>query len=494
MFQVTDQSIDIEALSAELVNHAGGAFVAFEGRVRKHSDGRAVERLDYELFPEMCVEEGERILEEAKRLFPILEIRVVHRYGTLDLGESAVWVGVVTSHRGAGFQACRFIIDSVKARCPIWKKETYVDGPSEWVGCPTCEHHVVAAPKVFARQAKLVGQTGQKTLKAAHVLIVGAGGLGCPSALNLAAAGVGHLRIIDGDKLEQSNLHRQTLYGYQDVGGYKALLAKRRLEELHPFTTIQAVTENLSPQNIAQHLDGIDLILDCTDNFAAKYLINDKAVAHKIPYVQASIYQNQAQLFSFVPEVSACFRCTRPVQPPADCVDSCTDSGVLGAATSIVGSHQALEAIRLILGQRSPALTHSIHFDLETLENFPIERTIDTNCPVCSQNAKMDFVYQDEDLYPNLEDELDYTQLKQLSKAIWIDIREEWEHDHVIPHAQNIPLSRFDFSQISASEDQPVILFCQKGMRSRKLLKDLKSKGHTHIKSLKNGVESVHLR
>ncbi|RZA12173.1 MAG: hypothetical protein EOP10_31830, partial [Proteobacteria bacterium] len=414
------------------------------------------------------IEEGDRILAEAKRLFPILEVRVVHRYGTLELGESAVWVGVVTSHRGAGFQACRFIIDSVKARCPIWKKETYVDGPSEWVGCPTCEHHVVAAPKVFSRQAKLVGHSGQKSLKNAHVLIVGAGGLGCPSALNLAAAGVGHLRIIDGDKLEQSNLHRQTLYGYQDVGGYKALLAKRRLEELHPFTTIEAVTEHLSPQNINQYLEGIDLILDCTDNFAAKYLINDKAVANTIPYVQASIYQNQAQLFSYVPELSACLRCLRPIQPPADCVDSCTDSGVLGAATSIVGSHQALEAIRLILGQRSPATTHSIHFDLETFENYLVERAIDSQCAACSQTATKDFIYKDEALYPSSEDELDYAQLRKLSDAIWIDIREEWEHDHLIPNAQNIPLSRFEFSSISAPADQPVILFCQKGVRSRK--------------------------
>jgi molybdopterin/thiamine biosynthesis adenylyltransferase/molybdopterin synthase catalytic subunit/rhodanese-related sulfurtransferase len=493
MFEVTDRPIAIEALSAELVNHAGGAFVAFEGRVRKQNDGRPVKRLDYELFPEMCIAEGERILAEAKRLFPILEVRAVHRFGTLELGESAVWVGVITSHRGAGFQACRFIIDSVKARCPIWKKETYADGPSEWVGCPSCETQVVSAPQVFSRQARLVGLAGQKALKEARVLVVGVGGLGCPSALNLAAAGVGYIRLIDQDRLDASNLHRQTLYSYQDVGSYKAMLAKRRLEELHPFTTIDAIADSLSLQNIEQHCQGIDLIVDCTDNFATKYLINDQAVLHRIPYVQASIYQNQAQLFSYRPGQSPCLRCIRPLQPPADCVESCTDSGILGAATSAVGSYQALEAMRLLLGTPSPALTSQIHFDLETFENFAVERTLDPQCPACSPLAKHSFIYQDEELYPQSEDEADYERLRELSDAIWVDIREEWEHDSVIPQAQNIPLSRFDSDALWAWRSRPVILFCQRGMRSRQLLKDLKALGHTNVKALKNGADALSL-
>lgn len=492
MFTVSDRPLDIEALSQDLVNHSAGAFVAFEGRVRKQNDGRAVDALEYELFPEMCEAEGQRILEDAKKLFPIIEARAVHRYGQLELGESAVWVGVVTAHRGAAFQACRFIIDAIKSRCPIWKKESYVDGPSEWVGCPTCEHHAVSAPKVFSRQAKIVGPSGQKTLKQARVLVVGMGGLGCPSALHLAGTGVGFMRLVDGDKLDASNLHRQTLYAYQDVGSHKVQLAKRRLEELHPFTEIQAVSENFGPRNAAQLLDGIDLILDCTDNFAAKYLLNDRAVAQDIPYVQASIYQNQAQLFSFKPKESACLRCIRPLQPPADCIDSCTDSGVLGAATSVVGSYQALEAIRLLLGQAVQSVTHQIHFDLETMENFSIRRDRDEGCPACSPSSgPSDFVYDDSELYPQSSSEMDYESLRRLPNTLWIDIREHAEHGHEISGAVNKPLSSFNPEDLGQYADQTIVVFCQKGLRSRRLLKDLEAQGFGHIKALKDGVESL---
>lgn len=492
MFTVSDKPLDIEALSEGLVNHAAGAFVAFEGRVRKQNDGRAVDALEYELFPEMCEAEGQRIIEEAKALFSLVEVRAVHRYGQLALGESAVWVGVVTAHRGAAFQACRFIIDAIKSRCPIWKKESYVDGPSEWVGCPTCEHHAVSAPKVFSRQAKIVGAGGQKTLKNSHVLIVGMGGLGCPSALHLAAAGVGHLRLVDGDRLDPSNLHRQTLYGYQDIGGHKVQLAKRRLEELHPFTTIEAISENFQGSNAASLLSGIDLILDCTDNFSTKYLLNDQAVAQKIPYVQASIYQNQAQLFSYKPDETACLRCIRPIQPPADCVESCTDSGVLGAATSVVGSYQALEAVRILLGQKAQSLLNQIHFDLETMENFAVRRDADVSCPVCSQKGGLkDFVYDDETLYPGASNELDFESLRQIEDAIWIDIREKAEHGHEIKASKNWPLSTFPKTDLDQYADQTLVLFCQKGMRSRKLLQELEDRGLKNVRALKGGVEAL---
>ncbi|MBC7533239.1 MAG: ThiF family adenylyltransferase [Oligoflexus sp.] len=486
MFQVSGEKLDIDALSAALENHAAGAFVAFEGRVRKQNDGRRVDRLEYELFAEFCEIEGNRILEEARGLFPIIDVRAVHRSGMLELGDVAVWVGVLSSHRGAAFQATRFIIDSIKSRCPIWKKEYYHDGPTEWVGCPTCEHHAVSAEKVFSRQQRLLGEHGQKALSASRVLIVGAGGLGCPSAQQLTAAGVGYIRLCDGDKLDATNLHRQPLYGYQDIGSYKAVLAKRRLEEMHPFTKIDAVAHDFTPRNASTLLEGIDLVLDCTDNFAAKYLINDRCVAEGIPYVQASIFQNNAQLFSYRPGESACMRCTRPEQPPADCVESCTDAGVLGAATSIVGSYQAMEALRTILRQKSVATTYTIHFDLEEADNFNVKRRRDPNCPACGPRPR-DFQYEDQVTLE--EGEQTYSMLRD--KALtWVDIREIHEHDPSIEASIRLPLSSLK-REFFADTNQTFVIYCQKGRRSRALLKELRVKGLDHVLGLKGGLEAM---
>lgn len=490
MFTVSDQPIDIKVLTRELENHSAGAFVAFEGRVRKQNDGRPVGKLEYELFPELCIAEGERILAEARELFPILDVRAQHRYGILELGESAVWVGVVTAHRAAAFQAVRFIIDSIKSRCPIWKKETYLDGPSEWVGCPSCEHHAVPAPKVFARQSRIVGEHGQKRLKKARVAVIGLGGLGCPSALNLAAAGVGHLRLIDGDRVDATNLHRQTLYSYQDLGSFKVQLAKRRLEELHPFTEVSAVPEDLDRENTDRLLEGIDLILDCTDNFAAKYLLNDQAVRRGIPFIQASIYQNQAQLMTYKPEESACLRCLRPIQPPANCVESCADSGVLGAATSIVGSYQALEAIRYLLGQTIVSAESTVYYDLETMENLTIPREKNPDCPVCANSTLNEFIYNDDILYSSSH-EGTWHELRAMDNAIWIDIREPDElSGERIPGSLSMPLSSFDWQHLKPFRDKDIVLFCQKGMRSQRLLTDFKGKD-LKLRSLKGGVEAI---
>lgn len=486
MFQVSGDRLDSDALRASLENHAAGAFVAFEGRVRKQNDGRRVDRLEYELFAEFCEVEGNRILEEARALFPIIAVKAVHRYGMLELGDVAVWVGVLSAHRGAAFQATRFIIDSIKSRCPIWKKEYYQDGPTEWVGCPTCEHHAVSPEKVFSRQQRLVGKDGQKTLGESRVLIVGAGGLGCPAAQQLTAAGVGYLRICDGDTLDATNLHRQTLYGYQDIGSSKVSLAKRRLEEMHPFTKIDAVTKHLTPRNASALLEGIDLVLDCTDNFAAKYLINDRCVAEGIPYVQASIFQNNAQLFAYRPGESACLRCTHPEQPAEGCVESCTDAGVLGAATSIVGSYQAMEVLRTLLHQKSVAVAAMIHFDLEHADNFHVKRSRDPDCPACGPRPR-DFSYEDEEALEAGEESFERLRDKTV---LWVDIREIHEHDPSIEGSLRLPLSSLN-RLFFTDNTQTIVIYCQKGHRSRALLKELHAKGFDHVLALKGGLDAA---
>ncbi|MBX9719977.1 MAG: molybdenum cofactor biosynthesis protein MoaE [Candidatus Obscuribacterales bacterium] len=141
MFELSDAAIDLASLSAQLQNHEAGAYVSFEGRVRINNDGKMVSRLEYEAYPALAMNEANKIMEEARRLFPLIELRCVHRTGALEIGDLAVWVGVLSRHRAEAFDACRYVIDQVKARVPIWKKEFYVDGSSVWVNCAECASH-----------------------------------------------------------------------------------------------------------------------------------------------------------------------------------------------------------------------------------------------------------------------------------------------------------------------------------------------------------------
>ena len=220
-FNISDQIIDIAELTSALSDRTAGALSTFEGRVRDHNDGRSVTGLDYEVFAPLALSEGARILDEAVERFGIHAAHAVHRHGTLTIGDCAVWVGVTAAHRDDAFRACRYIIDALKHRLPIWKKEHYADGTAEWVNCqhaaaPDHTHHrheqppALAEADFYARQIRLpeIGAAGQAKLKAARVLIVGAGGLGSPAGLMLAAAGVGTIGIAEFDSLEASNLHR----------------------------------------------------------------------------------------------------------------------------------------------------------------------------------------------------------------------------------------------------------------------------------------------
>src|ERR1700744_1427344 len=206
LFEISAETLDIPALAASLTDRTAGAFTSFEGWVRDHNDGRQVGALDYEVFAPLALAEGAAILAEARRRCGLNAIRAVHHQGGLRIGDCAVWVGVVSAHRDEAFRACRYVIDEVKHRLPIWKKEHYRDGTAEWVNCqhPGTGHEdhshgdghshgkpAIAEADFYARQIRLpeVGAEGQAKLRAAKVLIVGAGGPGWPAVLWLAAAG-----------------------------------------------------------------------------------------------------------------------------------------------------------------------------------------------------------------------------------------------------------------------------------------------------------------
>ena len=392
-FRFSATALDLSALRGELADPTCGGYSAFEGWVRNHNEGQPVTHLEYEAFAELAVREGERIIGEACARFGVDNARCVHRVGDLALGELAVWVGVSARHRDEAFKACRYIIDEVKHRVPIWKKEHYASGDSGWVNCERCatapkngpgdaahahgevhgeahdhhhhdhhhhdhHHHDHAqAPRAtlapdYSRQVNLreVGAAGQAKLRAARVTVVGAGGLGVPVLQLLAGAGVGQLRIIDGDRLEPSNLHRQTWYALADCGEPKAALAAARVRALNPEVEVDAQACRLEASNGASLLAGSDLIIDCSDNFATKFLLNDFAQSLRVPTIFASVHQYEGQLQVVDPRRGGtCLRCLWPEATRDGVVANCAEAGVLGPVPGVLGSLQALEALKLLL-------------------------------------------------------------------------------------------------------------------------------------------------
>jgi adenylyltransferase/sulfurtransferase len=237
----------------------------------------------------------------------------------------------------------------------------------------------------YARQLRIpeVGPEGQKKLLAARVLIVGVGGLGSPAAYYLAAAGVGTLGLVDFDHVDESNLHRQILFGEPDVGTPKVYGARARLQALNPDTEIVPYLERFTRDNAERIAQGYDLILDGTDNFAARYLVNDVCLLLGIPNVHASIHRFEGQMSVYCRPGGPCYRCLYPEPPPAGMVPSCAEVGVLGILPGVMGSLQATEAIKLILGLGEPLAGRLLRFDaLEfAFETFQVPRRED--CAWC---------------------------------------------------------------------------------------------------------------
>jgi sulfur-carrier protein adenylyltransferase/sulfurtransferase len=403
-FAFADRPLDLAALHATVEDRTCGGYASFEGWVRDFNDGRPVDRLEYEAYALLAVKEGERIVAEAIERFGVTHARCVHRVGELALGELAVWIGVSAPHRGEAFAACRYIIDEVKHRVPIWKKEHYVDGDSGWVNCERCAaapsasahahdhahdhdhghehgHGPARAPESvgvhapglpapdYSRQRVLpeVGDAGQARLRAARVLVIGTGGLGAPLLGYLAGAGIGTLGVLDDDVLDASNLHRQTIYALADVGRPKALLAAERLRALNPEVDVRPYVQRADRTTLPALAAGYDILVDCSDNFATRFAVNDAAVRLGKPAVAASIYQYEGQL-QVVKPGGPCVRCVWPKATRPGVVGNCAEAGVLGPVPGVLGSLQALEVIKLVLGLESPASDGVLLVDLRTLE------------------------------------------------------------------------------------------------------------------------------
>ncbi len=232
-----------------------------------------------------------------------------------------------------------------------------------------------------------VGEQGQLKLLASRILLVGAGGLGSPAALYLAAAGVGKLGIVDDDRVDETNLQRQIAHSTQTLGEWKAESAKRTIEALNPDVEVIPYLERLSSENVDRILgDGWDVIVDGADNFPTRYLVNDASVWHDIPVVHGSIYRFEGQVTVFKPHQGPCYRCLFPQPPPPDLAPSCAEGGVLGVLPGIIGSLQASEALKLVLGIGDSLAGRLLLFDALSTEFSEVSLRRDPDCPVCGEH------------------------------------------------------------------------------------------------------------
>ncbi len=503
-FSFSDRPIDPGPLRAALTDAAAGGYAAFEGWVRDNNAGHRVTRLEYETFPALAVKEGKRIVAEAVERFGVRKAACVHRVGSLDIGEMAVWVGVSSGHRAEAFAACRYIIDEVKHRVPIWKKEHYVDGDSGWVNCERCAEHAhdhsggrkpdVAVPD-FSRQMALseVGAEGQARLAAARVLVIGAGGLGVPVLGYLAGAGVGTVGIADGDTLEASNLHRQTIYSLADVGQLKANLAADHLRRLNPATRVLVHAERVDARNVADLVSGYDLLVECSDNFATKFLVNDAAVLAGKPVVFASVYQYEGQLQVYQPDAdAACLRCLWPEATRDGLVGNCAQAGVLGPVPGTLGSLQALEALKVLLGLARSATGELLLVDLLTLS---LRKVRTPRCPEC-RNGTCSRIRSLAATEPAADLELDLVAMSQSPAAdyLLVDIRDADEvsaRPIVDRPARHIPMAQLLEDAASLDPAQHYVLVCSRGLRSRALAERLRGQGYVRVYSLRGGVDSL---
>ena len=464
MFKVTDAPIK----PLDIDDGGAGGFVTFEGKVRNRSEGRAVLRLEYEAFGTMAEVEGQRILDEATAMFSLTQAMAVHRTGLLEIGATAVWIGVAAPHRAEAFRACEYVIDELKKRVPIWKKEHYADGDSDWIGCDD-EQSNETNLDYYRRQVLLseIGDEGQRKLAGARVLVVGAGGLGCAVLPYLAGAGVGSIGVCDGDAVEVSNLHRQVLFDFADRGRAKADVVAESLSRLNPFISVRAHAERFNPTNGRAILSGYDFVVDGTDNFATKFLLNDLCVALGKPLVQASLHQFDGHILVVDPSSEGgCLRCIWADAPYDGCVGTCAEEGVLGVVPGVFGLVQANETLKLILGIPESLTDSMLTVDLRTYETHRIRRVKRPDCPTCGIGC----------LERAIDVPLDEALLLDLPA---IDIREAEEWD-VIPGFEDcsrLPLSDLASLHGVAVGQKSVLLICEHGVRSAHAARWLREAG-----------------
>ena len=346
-----------------------------------------------------------------------------------------------------------------------------------------------------------VGEEGQRALKQSRVLLVGAGGLGSPVALYLAAAGVGTLGLVDFDVVDLSNLQRQILHGSAGIGSPKIDSARDRLRDINPNVRVEAYATRFTSGNALDIARGYDLIVDGTDNFATRYLVNDTSVLLRIPNVYGSVYRFEGQASVFGAPNGPCYRCLFREPPPPNLIPSCAEAGVLGVVPGLVGTIQATEAIKLLLGIGDTLVGKLLLIDAMTMAFRTLEIRPDPECPACGTREITQLMDYDElcgdvastEMSTRGVTEIQPAQLAQRlqrgEKLEIIDVREpyEWQIGH-IPGARLVPLDQIAAEIPRLDKRRETILYCKVGGRSMKAAQQLANAGVADVRNLTGGI------
>ena len=348
-----------------------------------------------------------------------------------------------------------------------------------------------------------VGLDGQTKLRAARVLLIGAGGLGSPAALYLAAAGVGALGIVDFDVVDRSNLQRQILHGTAGIGRAKTDSARDRLHDVNPHVAVETFPERLTSANALDVIRGFDVVLDGSDNFPTRDLVNDACVLLGKPDVYGSVFQFDGQVSVFDAKRGPCYRCLFADPPPPDLVPSCADAGVLGVLPGIVGSLQALETIKLIVGFGEPLIGRLLLFDGRRMQIRELALEKDRECPVCGENPTVTKLIDYEafcggggggegtrDAEEISVHEL-YRERGRKPNLVLLDVREPREAEIAhIEGARYIPLRELPRRLSELPGHGEIVTFCHHGQRSQKAREILTSAGFGKVRSLAGGIDA----
>jgi adenylyltransferase/sulfurtransferase len=350
-----------------------------------------------------------------------------------------------------------------------------------------------------------VAMAGQQRLMNAKVLCVGAGGLGSPALMYLAAAGVGTIGIVEFDTVDESNLQRQIIHGQSDIGKSKAQSAKEKISEINPYVNVITHEVRLDNSNVKEIFSQYDIIVDGTDNFATRYLVNDACVLLKKPYVWGSIYRFDGQASVFWAEYGPCYRCLYPEPPPPGMVPSCAEGGVLGVLCATIGSIQTTEAIKVITGVGEPMIGSLMVYDALEMSFRKVKVRKDPKCPLCGENPTQSDLLPDYDAFCGVLSDAAEVAVKDSTISVTelaskidanegfylIDVREPSEFEIVrIPGSHLIPKQGFLDGTVLATlpQDKPIILHCKSGVRSAECLAILKGAGFADATHVAGGV------
>ncbi|HTA17238.1 MAG TPA: molybdopterin-synthase adenylyltransferase MoeB [bacterium] len=351
-----------------------------------------------------------------------------------------------------------------------------------------------------------VGMAGQEKLKAASVLLIGAGGLGSPLAMYLSAAGVGRLGLVDFDVVDHSNLHRQVIHATANVGKPKVESAKARIAEINPNVEVRTYNEAVTRENILGILKDYDIVIDGTDNFPTRYLVNDAAVMLGKANIYGSIFRFDGQVTVFDPKRGGpCYRCLYPEPPPPGMVPSCAEGGVLGVLPGSVGLLQATEAIKLIIGQGKPLIGRLLLFNALDMSFRELKIRRDKDCPMCGDHPSIKELIDyeqfcgmgrgNEEAYEAAGAEIDAVTLKEWADAkkkfVLVDVREpqEWEIAH-IEGAKLIPLGQLPARVNELDTADEIVLQCHHGSRSARAQAILGKFGFKKTYNLAGGIDA----